>query len=168
MAAIIILCFGDSLTAGSMDTSYKHHPYSTKLQEYLNVRDRGMLDETVQPVYKVFPAGLPGERAKDQMLPRLKHLLHDSKITYNWVIILGGTNDLKRYKDNSSFDFDDVLSIFNALLKLHNISHTSEARSVAVSIPEVECEISETCPNFKKERNKINEPVTRGIYFQPT
>ena len=116
-----------------------------------------MLDETVQPVFKVFPAGLPGERAKDQMLPRLKHLLHDSKITYNWVIILGGTNDLKRYKDNSSFDFDDALSIFNALAKLHNISHTFGARSVAVSIPEVECEISETCPNLRKARNKINE-----------
>ena len=157
IATISILCFGDSLTAGSMDTSYTHHPYSTKLQEYLNVRDRRMLDETVQPVFKVFPAGLPGERAKDQMLPRLKHLLHDSKITYNWVIILGGTNDLKRYKDNSSFDFDDALSIFNALAKLHNISHTFGARSVAVSIPEVECEISETCPNFKKARNKINE-----------
>ena len=89
-------------------------------------------------------------------------------MTYDRVIILGGTNDLKKYKENSSFNFDDALSIFNALLKLHNISHTFGARSVAVSIPEVECEISETCPNFKKARNKINEPVTRGIYFQPT
>ena len=90
------------------------------------------------------------------------------------MIILGGTNDLKKYEENSSFDFYDVLSIFNALVKLHNVSHTFGARSVAVSIPEVECEISETCPNFKKARNKINEPlqslspVTRGIWFQPT
>ena len=155
IAAISILCFGDSLTAGSMDTSYTHHPYSTKLQEYLNVRDRRMLDETVKPVFKVFPAGLPSERAK----PRLKQLLQDLKITYYRVIIHGGTNDLKKYEENSSFDFYDVLSIFNALVKLHNVSHTFGARSVAVSIPEVECEISETCPNFKKARNKINEPL---------
>ena len=154
IATISILCFGDSLTAGSMDTSYTHHPYSTKLQEYLNVRDRRMLDETVKPVFKVFPAGLPSERAK----PRLKQLLQDLKITYYRVIILGGTNDLKKYEENSSFDFYDVLSIFNALVKLHNVSHTFGARSVAVSIPEVECEISETCPNFKA-RNKINEPL---------
>ena len=150
IAAISILCFGDSLTAGSMDTSYTHHPYSTKLQEYLNARDRRVLDEIVQPVFKVFPAGLQGERAKDQMLLRLKQLFQDSKMTYDRVIILGGTNDLKKYKENSSFNFDDALSIFNALVKLHNISHTSEARSVAVSIPEVECEISETCPKFKE------------------
>ena len=153
IATISILCFGDSLTAGSMDTSYKHHPYSTKLQEYLNVRDRRMPDETVKPVFKVFPAGLPSERAK----PRLKQLLQDLKITYYRVIIHGGTNDLKKYEENSSFDFYDELYIFNALVKLHNISHTFGARSVAVSIPEVECEISETCPNFKKARNKINE-----------
>ena len=75
------------------------------------------------------------------------------------MIIHGGTNDLKKYEENSSFDFYDVLSIFNALVKLHNVSHTFRARSVAVSIPEVECEISETCPNFKKARNKINEPL---------
>ena len=55
IATISILCFGDSLTAGSMDTSYTHHPYSTKLQEYLNVRDRRILDETVKPVFKVSP-----------------------------------------------------------------------------------------------------------------
>ena len=71
-----------------MDTSYTHHPYSTKLQEYLNARDRRVLDEIVQPVFKVFPAGLQGERAKDQMLLRLKQLFQDSKMTYDQVIIL--------------------------------------------------------------------------------
>ena len=116
-----------------------------------------------------FPAGLPSERAK----PRLKQLLQDLKITYYRVIIHGGTNDLKKYEENSSFDFYDVLSIFNALVKLHNVSHTFRARSVAVSIPEVECEISETCPNFKKARNKINEPLQSFVarnkrYMVPT
>ena len=89
------------------------------------------------------------------------------------MIIHGGTNDLKKYEENSSFDFYDVLSIFNALVKLHNVSHTFGARSVAVSIPEVECEISETCPNFKKVRNKINEPLQSFVarnkrYMVPT
>lgn len=154
---ISILCFGDSLTAGITDTNI-NHPYSSKLQEYLNIHGWTVLDESIRPIFEVHTAGIPGERAKGEMLPRLKQILQDARIKYSWVIILGGTNDLRKYEGNVSlFDIDDTISIFNSLVKLHNVAHTFGARSVAISIPDIECEVSGTCANLKKARNKINE-----------
>ncbi|KAJ7383660.1 hypothetical protein OS493_026846 [Desmophyllum pertusum] len=155
---IRILCFGDSLTAGTSDTN-KDHPYSTKLQEYFDVHDQTVQGASVRPIFEVHNAGMPGERAKDEMLPRLNQILRGTRLQYNWVIILGGSNDMRKYYENISlqFDIDDSRSIFHALVELHNMTHAFGARSVAVSIPDRECEGSGTCSNLKKTHQKINE-----------
>ena len=156
---IRILCFGDSLTAGSGTALMtRPHPYSAKLQERFDNHDNTVLGPSFRPIFRVDNAGIPGERAQDEMLPRLYQTLQRARAMYSWVIILGGTNDMKKYRENAaSFNIEDSKSIFHALVNLHNISHTFGAKTVAVSIPDRECEESGTCPNLKEIHFKINE-----------
>ena len=138
---IRILCFGDSLTAGSGRATRITYPYSAKLQERFDNHDKTVLGPSIRPVFRVDNAGIPGERAKEDMLPRLYQTLQGAATKYSWVIILGGTNDMKKYReDATSFNIQDSKSIFLALVNLHNISHTFGAKTVAVSIPDRECE----------------------------
>ncbi|XP_020622272.1 uncharacterized protein LOC110059897 [Orbicella faveolata] len=156
---IRILCFGDSLTAGSgRATRRRPHPYSAKLQERFDNHDKTVLDPSIRPIFRVDNAGIPGERAQDEMLPRLYQTLQRARAKYSWVIILGGTNDLRKYRENAaSFDIEDSKLIFHALVNLHNISHTFGAKTVAVSVPDRECEGSGTCFYLKEIHLKINE-----------
>lgn len=155
---IRILCFGDSLTAGSGRATRIPHPYSAKLQERFDNHDKTVLGPSIRPIFRVDNAGIPGERAKEDMLPRLYQTLQRTGAKYSWVIILGGTNDMKKYRENvASFDIQDSKSIFHALVNLHNISHTFGAKTVAVSIPDRECEGSGTCFYLKEIHLKINE-----------
>ena len=155
---IRILCFGDSLTAGSGWDTNISHPYSAKLQEHFDNHDKTVLGPSIRPIFRVDNAGIPGERVKEEMLPRLYQTLQRAGAKYNWVIILGGTNDVKKYRENAaSFDIQDSKSIFHALVNLHNISHTFGAKTVAVSIPDRECEGSGTCFHLKEAHLKINE-----------
>ena len=156
---IRILCFGDSLTAGfGRATSRQPHPYSAKLQERFDKHDNTLLGPSTRPIFKVDNAGIAGERARDDMLPRLYQTLQRATAKYSWVIILGGTNDMSKYRENpASFDIEDAKLIFHALVNLHNISHTFGAKTVAVSIPDRECEGSGTCSYLKEIHLKINE-----------
>ncbi len=84
-----ILCFGDSLTAGYSSWGYSHYPYAAQIREELR---------------KAFPAteahvvvsGLSGDCVVEgQFLPRIKGMCAiDDYPPYDWVIVLGGTNDL--------------------------------------------------------------------------
>ena len=156
---IRILCFGDSLTAGSGRDTNILHPYSAKLQERFDNHDKTELGPSKRPIFRVDNAGIPGERAKEEMLPRLYQTLQRARAKYSWVIILGGTNDMKKYRENAaSFDIPEgSKSIFHALVNLHNISHSFGAKTVAVSIPDRECEGSGTCFHLKEVHLKINE-----------
>ena len=165
---INILCFGDSLTAGSYTLwseripVSKRHPYSIALQKHFDVRDRTVEGETGKAeingrrIYKVHTAGIPGERAVDEMLRRLKEHLRNSTISYHWVVILGGTNDLRKYFNDPSL-MEDYTSIFKALVKLHETVAKSGGRTVAVTIPDRECIGAGTCDNIKKLQYQINE-----------
>ena len=155
---VSILCFGDSLTAGSMTNSPKHHPYSTTLQERFDIQTYKRSGAIL--IFEVHNAGIPGERAVDQMLPRLNQILRNTKTKYSWVIILGGTNDLGKYRDSSAMG--DYTTIFHALVELHNMTHKYGARSVAVTIPDRECIGAGTCYYLKKTQYKVNE-LLRGF-----
>ena len=159
---IRILCFGDSLTAGTLNIQYEEtkppkirHPYSMKLQQRFDFHDHTVLGKTIKPIFEVHNAGIPGERAVDQMLPRLRQILQDARTEYSWVIILGGTNDLRSYRNISVLG--DYMSIFHALTKLHNTSHEYGARTVVVTIPDRVCIDTVTCYYLKKAQYKINE-----------
>ena len=150
VGAVRILCFGDSLTVG-LTASSKSYPYSSKLQDYFDSRAQTEDRMSKRATYKVSNAGISGQRAEDQMLPRLKNILQQTKARYNWVIILAGTNDLRK---NSS-----MVVIFDSLVKLHSLAHQLGARTVAVTVPDRKCEFDGSCAGTKGTRVKVNEEL---------
>lgn len=83
-----ILCFGDSLTAGYTMCGFEHHPYA----DHLRVGLQHML--SISDV-EVDVAGLSGDQVQGQYLKRIRAKCAVNKnIPYDWIIIMGGTNDL--------------------------------------------------------------------------
>ena len=79
-----ILAIGDSLTAGYYNYGRSYHPYTisrTRLFEWASI-----------PV-EIDERGVNGERVVPAMSERLRNLLK-SNVSYDWILILGGTNDL--------------------------------------------------------------------------
>jgi len=79
-----ILAFGDSLTAGYYKYGRAYHPYSKHLT---------YLFESANISVKINEQGESGELVVPTMVNRLRHLLQNDA-SYDWIIILGGTNDL--------------------------------------------------------------------------
>lgn len=84
-----ILCFGDSLTAGYTRYGLEHYPYSdfleNKLRKSFPLREITIVND-----------GLSGDRVKaGWFLRRMEgRCAKAAAKPYNWVIVLGGTNDL--------------------------------------------------------------------------
>lgn len=156
-----ILCFGDSLTFGL--TNSVPHPYSEKLQEYLR------FNEGKHRHVELYNAGRAGEKVQQEMPLRLTNILQGSTGKYNWVIILGGTNDLMSMQSiwEPSQSQKDELAIFNAIVQLHKVSHRAGAKTVAMTIPALQCEKSgATSGRFglstiMEVRLKVNERIRK-------
>ena len=163
-----VLCFGDSLTFG-LTSSFgclqtRTHPYTTKLQEYFNLehsRTSQQVTQSAYPLVQLYNAGVSGEQVQKEMLPRLTGILQEATPKYNWVLILGGTNDLCRMKSirEQEWKGQDTNSIFNAIAELHGISHKWGAKSVAMTIPSLQCEEACQCPQMKDVRLKVNDMI---------
>ncbi len=86
-----ILCFGDSLTAGYTMYGEEDHPYADHLRASLRY-----LLSTLKINVEV--AGLSGDLVQGPMgqyLSRIKAKCPvDEERQYDWIIIMGGTNDL--------------------------------------------------------------------------
>ena len=82
-----ILCFGDSLTAGYTSYGLEFHPYA----DHLRV---GLQHSLSTSDIEVDVAGFSGDQVQGNYLPRIKHKCKDTKKPYDWIIIMGGTNDL--------------------------------------------------------------------------
>jgi lysophospholipase L1-like esterase len=113
------LAIGDSLTAGFCSYGLVHHPYATHLST---------LFSSVKIPIIVNEQGVSGERVVPTMVRRLETLLSKpDHPPYDWVIILGGTNDLGCAKSAEQ--------IFNEGLKLMYemvLRHTNGKSKLAV------------------------------------
>ena len=86
-----VLCFGDSLTAGYTKYGKEHHPYADNLRADLQyLLSTKEIDVEVE--------GLSGDLVQGrtaQFLRRIKAKCPvDEPRQYDWIIIMGGTNDL--------------------------------------------------------------------------
>ena len=96
---ISILAIGDSLTAGYYKYGRAFHPYAKHLTE--------LFDHANIPV-NIQQKGVSGERVVPTMIDRLRRLLSNST-SYDWIIILGGTNDLADSSKNAEIIFQKGL-----------------------------------------------------------
>ena len=82
-----ILCFGDSLTAGYTSRGWEFYPYAdhlrTGLQHMLSTSD---IDVDV--------AGMSGDQVQGNYLRRIERACANAGTPYDWIIVMGGTNDL--------------------------------------------------------------------------
>lgn len=115
-----ILCFGDSLTAGYTMMGYAHHPYSEVLQVVLErffpstritVDISGLSGDQVVGPSSMFVRRMEGKTAKAAA----------EGAPYDWVIVLGGTNDLGCFEIPE--DIYDGLSKFYPLLTMICVGH---------------------------------------------
>ncbi len=137
-----VLCFGDSLTEGyTFQRSGEFHPYSTHLLK--------LLQEHCQTDVNVETAGVSGETVVPSMTHRLDTLLGKTKQPYDWVIVLGGTNDL-----GMNLKSDELLP---HLLKLHDRAKETGAKTLALAIPQFRYELSPKNETYKNEKAKVNE-----------
>lgn len=125
----LILCFGDSLTAGYQTPSPAHpyvedRPYGHVLQEYLGERSRvevsGICGETTGEMVMRFRAAVLQRR------PQM-------------VIILGGTNDLGWNADPAE--------IMRNLTKMYELARASSIVPVPVTVPSIRVDLGGDNPD---------------------
>eukprot|EP01006_Ploeotia_vitrea_P012588 TRINITY_DN33286_c0_g1_i1.p1 TRINITY_DN33286_c0_g1~~TRINITY_DN33286_c0_g1_i1.p1 ORF type:complete len:230 (+),score=29.59 TRINITY_DN33286_c0_g1_i1:64-690(+) len=124
----VILCFGDSLTAGYHHHGTAFHPYKESLVDTLG---NGVTAEAIG-----FSGWRTGEMVSkadspkatdvcDMEWPGLRHALKQQQYTH--CIIMGGTNDLA--------DMVPADTLFGNLMKLHQMCHSAGVKTVALPIP---------------------------------
>lgn len=82
-----ILCFGDSLTAGYTSGGWEFYPYA----DHLRVGLQHMLS-TLD--IEIDVEGRSGDQVRGSYLHRIKAKCANTETPYDWIIIMGGTNDL--------------------------------------------------------------------------
>ncbi|KAK4197794.1 SGNH hydrolase-type esterase domain-containing protein [Triangularia verruculosa] len=122
-----ILCFGDSLTAGYSDLGCIYHPYHAKMGQMLAM---AFPDHDITIVER----GDIGDTVKTGFLTRMQECLPPSKNKsdkppYDWVIVLGGTNDI-------AFAVPPQ-DIFKKLTEVWDVPLRRGCKVLALTVPDV-------------------------------
>ncbi|CRK17698.1 hypothetical protein BN1708_002981 [Verticillium longisporum] len=117
-----IFCFGDSLTAGYSGFGSSYTPYSEVLETKLAA---AFPDADV----RVHENGMPGDIVSAEAFNRrLRAELDEAKTPYDWVLILGGTNDIA-YKIAPE-------TIVDNLKESYRIALDKGSKVLALTVPE--------------------------------
>ncbi|UPK99088.1 hypothetical protein LCI18_010023 [Fusarium solani-melongenae] len=117
-----ILCFGDSLTSGYFAWGMGSHPYALKLEDRLT----GAFPDVD---FEVVADGQPGDIASFERFRKRMEAAWRKK-TFDWTIILGGTNDIAYAIPPAQ--------IFEALKSIYDIALSKEHKVLALTVPECE------------------------------
>lgn len=110
--AVRILALGDSLTEGYTQCGRKMHPYSTNLYNLLTRNNVAA---------EIDQRGISGEKVFPSMVQRLSRILHRTTDNpYDWVIILGGTNDLASTSDSEKLFLEGLKRMYDMVLDYAN------------------------------------------------
>ena len=160
-SSINILCFGDSLTSGYYNHGRGKHPYSIRLNQLLNAGG--------QHHFKIVTQGKVGEMVHGSMTKRLPKVLNQG-LRFDWVIILGGTNDVahvKNFGDDEEFtrELINVWSpkIVKDIEKLHETARRYGARTVLITIPETAYELWPEFQSIRYMRLSVNSALRQYV-----
>lgn len=149
--ALRILCFGDSLTAGYSGLGSSYNPYAERLAARLEKAFPNLRLETEVD-------GAPGDLVYAPMgkfVSRMEsHFDPDEEATatppYDWVIVLGGTNDL-------AFSID-VEKVFEAMRTVWEMPLRRGCKVLAMTVPEAGVKGSAR-ERARLKREKLNDMI---------
>ncbi|KAK5990786.1 hypothetical protein PT974_09059 [Cladobotryum mycophilum] len=137
--ALRVLCFGDSLTQGFCDFGLTSHPYSKTLERRLAAAFPEM-------ILDVYTNGVPGDIVSGPAFRR--RLVNEfERRRYDWMIILGGTNDLG--------SMISVKETSQALTDIWDLALLKGSKVLALTIPECHAEIGW----LNERRDAVNEYI---------
>ena len=142
-ASKYFLALGDSLTEGYYDMGREFHPFTEQLGQLLRKNGYGSIG--------IVNRGISGEKT-DQMIERLQNTLRYSPVKYDFVSILGGTNDL-------GYAAETVESIYSRLETLYNAVLSTKAKLIVVTIPVTS--FDKETPDYQQKKNEINARILR-------
>ncbi|CAK7232394.1 hypothetical protein SCUCBS95973_008245 [Sporothrix curviconia] len=135
-----ILCFGDSLTAGYTASGLSYHPYHKALGTKLREAFPGLQVEISQD-------GLDGGMTQHYSW-RLRNAYRErgppQEVPFDWVIILGGTNDLSNHSPPET--------IFEHLERTWSFAKLRKSKVLALTVPGVALPSKATSSENSRDR----------------
>ncbi|TEA16488.1 hypothetical protein C8034_v001283 [Colletotrichum sidae] len=144
-----IFCFGDSLTAGYSSNGAVYHPYSVAMTRKLSA-------DLSNTQIIVADNGMPGDVVSQGAFAQ-RFETEVRQDTYDWVIILGGTNDLSLNVPPER--------IFASLKSVWDSALAKGCRVLALTVPERELTTSD---DQRKRLNTLilkHEAPNLWVYF---
>ena len=116
------LAIGDSLTCGYHNNGFSFHPYSQHLSHLFSLEHIPIL---------INQKGVAGEVVVPSMVKRAETLLlNESNPDYDWVIVLGGTNDLAQGRTSENIFNQGLKLIYDMVLQTGNKNRNLAAMTV--------------------------------------
>ncbi|KAI9053807.1 hypothetical protein LZ554_002755 [Drepanopeziza brunnea f. sp. 'monogermtubi'] len=149
-----ILCFGDSLTDGYWMYGKHRAPYSVTMKRILEEN----LGEKAEMGFDVDTNGVSGQLVVNGFKERMRNIYtaNTTEHPYDWVVFLGGTNDLA-FSVPPDRIYDEIKAITDLPL-------STGARVLLLTVPEC----SAKSEKLDRNRGELNELLKRdrreGVY----